>query len=156
MLDLTQKSELKAREKEINVPSLFNDTPGQIVGGIQAGGGNLLLGKPDGTSFVKFDGSTVKVSGDISGSIVVPAAGVGQAEMRIEVASLAFGSADVTKTASVTSGSIILGVYTSDVTSTPAYGELKLGVSGTTLTGTRSAAPGGTATITYTVRLLKV
>lgn len=78
-----------------------------------------------------------------------------QAELDYETATLAFGSGDTSKTASVTSGSIIIGAYSSSVTSTPAYGELQLSVSGTTLTGTRSAAPGGAAAITYTVILLK-
>ena len=78
-----------------------------------------------------------------------------QAELDYETATLAFGSADTEKTATVTSGSIIIGVYSSVVTSTPTYGELKLAISGTTLTGTRSASPGGTASITYVVILLK-
>ncbi len=78
-----------------------------------------------------------------------------QAELDTEIVTLAFGSADTSKTASVTSGSIVIGVYDSVVTSTPATGELQLSISGTTLTGTRSAAPGGAAAITYTVILLK-
>ena len=85
----------------------------------------------------------------------IGAAAVGQSELKYETATLAFGSGDTSKTASVTSGSIIIGVYSSVVTSTPAYGELQLSISGTTLTGTRSATPGGAAAITYTVVLLK-
>ena len=81
---------------------------------------------------------------------------VGINELDTEIVTLAFGSGDTSKTATVTSGSIILGVYSSTVTSTPAYGELQLSISGTTLTGTRSASPGGTAAITYSVVLLKV
>lgn len=80
---------------------------------------------------------------------------VGQAQFKSETATLAFGSGDTSKTATVTSGDIIIGVYSSSVTSTPAYGELQLSISGTTLTGTRSASPGGAAAITYTVTLLK-
>ncbi len=78
-----------------------------------------------------------------------------QAELDYETATLAFGSGDTVKTASVTSGSIIIGFYASSVTSTPATGELQLAISSTTLTGTRSAAPGGASAITYTVVLLK-
>lgn len=79
-----------------------------------------------------------------------------QAKLATEIVTLAFGSADTVKTAAVTTGSIILGVYSSTVTSTPAYGEIQLAISGTTLTGTRSASPGGTASITYVVILLKL
>ena len=81
---------------------------------------------------------------------------VGTNELDYETVTLAFGSGDTSKTATVTSGSIVIGVYSSTVTGTPVYGELQLSISGTTLTGTRSAAPGGTAAITYTVILLKV
>lgn len=78
-----------------------------------------------------------------------------QAELDYETVTLAFDSGDTSKTASVTSGSIIIGFYTSSVTSTPATGELQLAISSTILTGTRSAAPGGASAITYTVVLLK-
>jgi len=85
----------------------------------------------------------------------IAAAAVTQSKLSYEQVTLAFGSGDTSKTASVTSGSIVIGVHSSTVTSTPAYGELQLQVSGTTLTGTRSAAPGGAAAITYTITLLK-
>lgn len=81
---------------------------------------------------------------------------VGQSEFKDESVTLAFGSADTVKTATVTSGSIIVGSYASSVTGNPASASLQLGVSGTTLTGTRSAAPGGATAVTYTVNLLKI
>lgn len=80
---------------------------------------------------------------------------VGQSQWKYEVATLAFASGDTSKTASVTSGSIVIGCYSSSVTSTPAQGELQLSISSTTLTGARSAAPGGAAAQTYTIILLK-
>ena len=76
-------------------------------------------------------------------------------KLKYEIASLNFASGDTSKTATITSGSIIIGYYTSAFTSTPVYGELKLEISGTTLTGTRSASPGGSATINYAVILIK-
>lgn len=112
-------------------------------------------------------------SADIKGKIVSPSSvtvtlgantvnqaamadsAVGNAEWKYEAVTLAFSSGDTSKTATVTSGSTIIAVYESVVTSTPAQGELQLSVSGTTLTGTRSASPGGAAAITYTVTLLK-
>ena len=87
---------------------------------------------------------------------MIAAAAVGISEYKYETATLTFASGDTSKTATITSGSIVVGVYSSTVTSTPAYGELQLSISGTTLTGTRSASPGGAAAITYTVILLKI
>lgn len=81
---------------------------------------------------------------------------IGQAQFKYETATLAFGSGDTSKTASVTAGNVIIGVYESSVTSTPVTGELQLAISSTTLTGTRSAAPGGASAITYTVVMLKI
>lgn len=118
----------------------------------------------DGRETARKTVSTDKLSGLISSGDIAPLAvtqaklasgAVGQAQFKYEAVTLAFGSGDTSKTASVTSGSIVLGVHASSVTSTPAYGELQLVVSSTTLTGTRSAAPGGAAAITYTVILLK-
>jgi len=88
-------------------------------------------------------------------SSAIQAAAITKTKLSYEQVTLAFGSADTSKTATITSGSIIDSVYASVVTSTPAYGELQLSISGTTLTGTRSAAPGGAAAITYTITLLK-
>jgi hypothetical protein len=85
----------------------------------------------------------------------IQSAAVTKSKLSYEVVTLAFGAADTSKSTTITSGSIILGVYSSTVTSTPAYGELKLEISGVTLTGTRSAAPGGASAITYTITLLK-
>ncbi len=82
-------------------------------------------------------------------------ASIGQAQLRYEQATLAFATGDTSKTTSVTSGDIVIGVYSSTVSGSPAYGELQLGVSGTTLTGTRSSSPGGGSSITYTITLLK-
>lgn len=154
-VDLTQKSDLKTKEQELIIPPLFNDVPSQIVGGIKAGGGSLVLGKADGTDFIKFDGSTVIVAGTVSGSVVVPNDGVAQAQFKDEVVSLAFGTADTVKSTSVTAGSIILGIYESAVTGTPVFGSVQLVIAGSTLTATRSAAPAGGSSITYTIRLLK-
>ena len=111
-------------------------------------------------------GATVALNaGDISSSTFFAAAvvdqtaiganAVGDSELKDELVTLAFGSGDTTQNATITSGSVIAGIYSSTVTSTPAYGELQLSISGTTLTGTRSAAPGGAAAITYSVRLIK-
>lgn len=79
----------------------------------------------------------------------------GQSELKEEVVTLAFGSADTSKTATVTASSIVIGVYASTVTGNPASSFLQLSISGTTLTGTLSAAPGGATAVTYTVVLLK-
>lgn len=103
-------------------------------------------------------------SADVKASIVSPSnvpssaianASVTQSKVSYETVTLAFGSTDTSKTAAVTSGDIIIGYYESVVTGAPATGELQLSISGPTLTGTRSASPGGTATITYTIILLK-
>lgn len=99
--------------------------------------------------------STASIQNNAVTQAKLASASVGQGQLRYETATLAFASGDTSKTASVTSGSIVIGVYSSVVTSTPAYGELQLGISGTTLTGTRSASPGGAAAITYVVTLLK-
>lgn len=79
---------------------------------------------------------------------------VSQAKLKYETATLVFGSADTSKTASVTTGDIILGFYVSAITSTPVASDIVLSISGTTLTGTR-IAPGGAAAITYIITLLK-
>ena len=81
---------------------------------------------------------------------------IGVNETDYETATLAFASGDTVKTATVSSGSIIVGVYASTVTGNPASHSIQLGVSSTTLTGTLSAAPGGATAITYTIFLLKV
>jgi len=99
---------------------------------------------------------TATIAADSITSAMIASGAVKQSELAYEVAILAFASGDTSKTASVTAGSIVIGVYESTVTSTPATGELQLVISSTTLTGTRSAAPGGAAAITYTVILLKV
>jgi hypothetical protein len=84
-------------------------------------------------------------------------ASIGQAQLRYETVQLAFGSGDTSKTASVTTGDIVIGVYMSTVTGNPASGAafVQLSISGTTLTGTLAAAPGGATAVTYTVVLLK-
>lgn len=95
-------------------------------------------------------------SAGIVDQAAIGANAVGQSELSDEEATLVFGAADTSQTASVTSGSDVYSFYVSDFTGTPAQGELKLAVSGTTLTGTRSAAPGGGNAVTYKVKLLKV
>jgi hypothetical protein len=79
---------------------------------------------------------------------------IGKAELNYELATLAFGAADTSKTASITTASQIIGFYASVVTGAPASSDLLLEISGTTLTGTRVAPGVGTA-ITYVVILLK-
>lgn len=89
------------------------------------------------------------------GTAQLAANAVVKSKVSYETATLAFGASDTEKTATVTTGSIIIGWHISDTSSTPTAAHLKLGVSSTTLTGTLSAAPGGTATLTVTVVLLK-
>jgi len=107
----------------------------------------------------KIGGGSADVRANIvqpsSVNATIPAGTITKTQISYEIATLAFGSGDTVKTASITNGSIIIGVYSSSVTSTPAYGELQLGIAATTLTGTRSASPGGAAAITYSVILLK-
>lgn len=79
-----------------------------------------------------------------------------QADLDTEIVTLAFGAADTSKTVAVTTGSIIIGQYVSAVTLTPVASHCKLSISGTTLTGTLSAAPGTNNALTITVVLLKV
>lgn len=81
---------------------------------------------------------------------------VKQAELDIEDASLSFGSGDTSDTATVTTNSIVIGWYVSNFANNPVASHLKLSISGTILTGTLSAAPGGTATLNITVKLLKI
>ncbi len=104
-------------------------------------------------------------SADIKGRIVaistVPSSviaddSIKQAKLDTEIVTLAFASGDTSKTATVTTSSIVIGFYASTVTGNPASASLQLAVSGTTLTGTLSAAPSGSAAITYTVVLLKL
>jgi hypothetical protein len=75
--------------------------------------------------------------------------------LKYETATLIFSSADTVKTTSITSGSVIFGFYVSAISGAPAFADLLLSISGTTLTGTRATAPGGSATITYTIVLMK-
>ena len=81
---------------------------------------------------------------------------IGKNELDFETATLVFGADDTSKTATITINSIVIGFYVSAVTGTPAFADLKLSISGTTLTGTRAAAPGTSNAITYTIILLKV
>jgi len=122
----------------------------------------LLLAKKSGLGSNDIKANIVQPS-DIAATIaadsvtqtMIAANAIGQSELKYEVATLIFGSGDTVKTATVTASSIVIGVYESSVTSTPATGELQLVISSITLTGTRSASPGGAAAITYTVILLK-
>ena len=78
-----------------------------------------------------------------------------QADIGYGTVDLVFGATDTTKTGTVTSGSIIIGQYVSAVTATPVASHCKLGIAGTTLTGTLTAAPGTSNGLTITVVLLK-
>ena len=78
-----------------------------------------------------------------------------QQDIGYEVVTLQFGASDTSKTATVTSGSIILGYYVSAITGTPGAKLLTLSISGTTLTGTIDSNPGTGNSITYIVVLLK-
>jgi len=91
-----------------------------------------------------------KIAGSISGTGVI-----GKNQLKLEGATLSYNPTDTVKTASVTSGDQILGWYVSGYSLTPAASHLLLSITGTTLTGTLSAAPGGSATLTITVILLK-
>lgn len=95
-----------------------------------------------------------KILGPLT-DITVPATSVGQTQLKYETSTLVFGDADTVKTGAITSGSIIIGWYASAYT-TPVASHLKLEISGTTLTGTLSAAPGAGNSLTVTVILLKI
>ena len=123
--------------------------PNDIKGNIVSGTGSIGIIPSDTITAAMLQSNSVSNAKMQNDSIK-------QAELDYEVVTLAFASGDTSQTATVTSGSVIVGVYESVVTSTPAQGELQLAISGTTLTGTRSASPGGAAAITYTVVLLKV
>jgi len=118
----------------------------------------LLPPKIDGRGLQRKSVGPTAISGVDTGTItkvMMTADSVGKNQLDYETASLAFGAADVSATATVTNGSVVLGWYVSAYAATPASGWLKLEVSGTTLTGTLTAAPGGAATLTVTVVLLK-
>lgn len=85
----------------------------------------------------------------------VDAATIGKTELKYETATLVFGATDTVKTATITTGSIIFGWYASAYT-TPANSWLKLEISGTTLTGTLTVAPGTSNSLTITIILIKV
>lgn len=147
---------------DVKVPEPLELVPPRIDGRRNARksiGGDKILSVPAGsvTTAEIADGAvtTPKLADNSVTNAKMADDAIKQAELDYEVVTLAFGSADTSKTAVVTSGSIIIGVYSSSVTSAPVYGELQLSISGTTLTGTRSASPSGTATITYTVILMK-
>ncbi len=80
---------------------------------------------------------------------------VGKAEVKYETATLAFNESDTSKTATVTVNSIVIGFYVSAITGGPAFADLKLSISSTTLTGTRAVACGAGTAVTYTIILLK-
>lgn len=80
---------------------------------------------------------------------------VSEGKLSYEVKTLTFDATDTEKTATITSGSVVIGYYVSAITGTPDTKHCKLSVSGTTLTGTLDAAPGTSNGITYTVVLLK-
>ena len=74
--------------------------------------------------------------------------------MDVEVVELAFsGAAMVAASGACTSGSVPVGFYASAVTGEPANAHMVLAVSGTTLTGTLTDAPGTGDAITYKVNL---
>jgi hypothetical protein len=74
----------------------------------------------------------------------------------LEEVTLAYsGAAMVAASGSCTSGSTPVGSYVSAVTGNPSPSHLKLVVSGTTLTGTLTSAPGTGDAITFKVALKK-
>lgn len=127
---------------------------GQIEKKFQPASGSDLVRRSVPGSKLK----TGSLSGEIADSSITTAklasAAVTQSKFSYETVTLDFGAADTVKTGTITSGSIILGWYASAYT-TPAASHLKLEISGTTLTGTLTAAPGGGNTLSITVRLLK-
>ena len=76
---------------------------------------------------------------------------IGEYYPGIKEVTLSFGAADTSLTATVPSGSVILGQYVSSITASPANKFLSLSISGTTLTGTVDAAPGTSNAIVYKV-----
>ncbi|MEM5785005.1 MAG: hypothetical protein QW469_00500 [Candidatus Aenigmatarchaeota archaeon] len=80
---------------------------------------------------------------------------VSSGKLSYEVKTLNFGATDTEKTATITSGSVIVGCYVSGITGTPNTKHCKLSISETTLTGTLDVAPGTSNGIEYTVVLIK-
>jgi len=83
------------------------------------------------------------------------AAAVSAVSLNYEVATLVFGDTDVSKTAAVTLGNIIVGHYVSSVTGVPVGWPIQLVIASTTLTATASAAPGTETGYTLNVVMLK-
>jgi hypothetical protein len=84
----------------------------------------------------------------VNGAITSP-------KIAYEIATLAFGASDTSKTATITAGAVIFGYYVSAKTGTPGAKLLTLSIDGTTLTGTIDSAPGSGNGITYKVILIK-
>lgn len=120
--------------------------------------GRDLVRKTVGTEKLATTIGTADIASNAVTNIKMADDAIKQAELDTEIVTLAFGSGDTSKTATVTASSIVIGFYASTVTGNPASGAafLQLSVSGTTLTGTLSAAPGGATAVTYTVILLKI
>lgn len=72
----------------------------------------------------------------------VGATGVTGATFETEGVTLNFMGATATDTATITTGSTIIGQFVSAITGSPAASHCKLTIAGTTLTGTLTAAPG--------------
>lgn len=110
--------------------------------------------------------ATIEVIKDAYAGGVLGAGSVGTAQLAAnaatagkisyEVATLVFGAADATKTATVTAGNIIIGHYFSSVTGVPVGFPIQLAISSTTLTATPTAVPGDGTGYTLKVVMLKV
>ena len=110
--------------------------------------------------------ATIEVIKDAYAGGVVGAGSIGTTQLAAnaatagkisyEVATLVFGEADATKTATVTAGNIIIGHYFSSVTGVPVGFPIELEISSTTLTATPTAVPGSATGYTLKVIMLKV
>jgi len=76
-------------------------------------------------------------------------------KLALATATLSFGPSDTQKQATVTAGNQIIGWYVSGMSNGPVVAWVQLEISSTTLTGTLTAAPGGTATLDITVVMVK-
>ena len=73
----------------------------------------------------------------------------------VETAELIFSESETSATASVSTGSVPIGFYVSNVTGQPNPANLKLAVAGTELTGTLTHNPGAGDAVAFSVTLKK-